>query len=99
MEGLKVVRPGLQLGELKTKRIEPAHALAVALRSDDKANIVSYPADAPEIAAYLHGETLQADGRLTGWTIVAVDGHPLGWAKASNGQLKNHLPKGLRRMN
>ncbi|WP_127532476.1 RsmF rRNA methyltransferase first C-terminal domain-containing protein [Paenibacillus kobensis] len=100
MEGLKVVRPGLQLGELKTKRIEPAHALAVALRSNEaaNANTVSYSADAPETAAYLRGEALQADTGLTGWTIITVDGYPIGWAKASNDQLKNHLPKGLRRM-
>nr|WP_308737500.1 hypothetical protein [Paenibacillus sp. AR247] len=25
-----------------------------------------------------------------------MDGLPLGWGKASGGQLKNHLPKGLR---
>ena len=98
IQGLKVVRPGLQLGELKTKRIEPAHALALALQPQEAAGAVSYAVDALEIPAFLRGETLQSRANLSGWTIVAVNGHPLGWAKASNGQLKNHLPKGLRRM-
>ncbi|GMK39591.1 23S rRNA methyltransferase [Paenibacillus sp. CCS19] len=99
IEGLKVVRPGLQLGELKTKRIEPAHALALAIRSEEAAQLASFEAEAPETAAYLRGEALSdASGNLSGWTIAAVDGFPLGWAKASGGQLKNHLPKGLRRL-
>ncbi|MBD3919519.1 RsmB/NOP family class I SAM-dependent RNA methyltransferase [Paenibacillus sp. PR3] len=98
IEGLKVVRPGLQLGELKTKRIEPAHALALAVRSEEIARLASFGADASETAAYLRGEALQDDNNYSGWTIVAADGFPLGWAKASGGQLKNHLPKGLRRL-
>ncbi|QKS46509.1 RsmF rRNA methyltransferase first C-terminal domain-containing protein [Paenibacillus cellulosilyticus] len=99
IEGLKVVRPGLQLGELKTKRIEPAHALALAVRAEEAARIASFEADSPETAAYLRGEALtDMSGNLSGWTIVATDNFPLGWAKASGGQLKNHLPKGLRRL-
>lgn len=99
IEGLKVVRPGLQLGELKTKRIEPAHALALAVRSEETARLASFEASSPETTAYLRGEALtDASGSLSGWTIVATDGFPLGWAKASGSQLKNHLPKGLRRL-
>jgi len=98
IEGLKVVRPGLQLGELKTKRIEPAHALALAVRPEEIARLASFHADAPETAAYLRGEAVQDENEHSGWTIVAADGFPLGWAKASSGQLKNHLPKGLRRL-
>ena len=33
----------------------------------------------------------------SGWTLVQVDGHSLGWGKTSAGTLKNHYPKGLRR--
>lgn len=98
IEGLKVVRPGLQLGELKTKRIEPAHALALAAQPQETARLASFHADAPETSAYLRGEAVQDDNNYSGWTIVAADGFPLGWAKASGGQLKNHYPKGLRRL-
>ncbi|MNR59882.1 hypothetical protein D3C85_1812350 [compost metagenome] len=50
----------------------------------------------PEAAAYLRGETLPVPDSLKGWTLVTVSGYPLGFGKASGGQLKNHLPKGLR---
>jgi NOL1/NOP2/fmu family ribosome biogenesis protein len=36
------------------------------------------------------------DAAGKGWTIVTVDGFPLGWGKLVQGQLKNHYPKGLR---
>jgi NOL1/NOP2/fmu family ribosome biogenesis protein len=55
-------------------------------------------AEAPELEAYLKGETIRAKDGTSGWTLVSVEGYPLGWGKASEGQLKNHFPKGLRRM-
>ncbi|GLX69228.1 RsmF rRNA methyltransferase first C-terminal domain-containing protein [Paenibacillus glycanilyticus] len=99
LDGLKVARPGLHLGDIRKNRLEPAHALALAVKADDAAWSQSYPPEAPEIAAYLRGETLPASRDANGWGLVAVNGLPLGWAKASGGQLKNHLPKGLRRFN
>lgn len=93
LHGLKVLRPGLQLGQVQKGRFEPAHALAAALSS--AVNVVNYPSDSPEIVKYLRGETLPCD--KTGWTLVCVDGFSLGWGKSSGGVLKNHYPKGLRR--
>ena len=51
---------------------------------------------AQEIAAYLRGEALRGENR--GWTLLTAGGVSLGWVKGSGGQLKNHYPKGLRRM-
>jgi tRNA and rRNA cytosine-C5-methylases len=99
LDGLKVARPGLHLGDIRKNRLEPAHALALSVQAEDASWMQSYPPDAPELAAYLRGETLPAEDKASGWGLVAVDGLPLGWAKASSGQLKNHLPKGLRRFN
>ena len=95
LKGLHVLRAGLELGEVRKERFLPAHALALALESFPCC--ISFPADSREIAAYLRGETLP--GERTGWTLVCVDGYPLGWAKGSGGTLKNHYPKGLRRPN
>ncbi|MFF2481591.1 RsmB/NOP family class I SAM-dependent RNA methyltransferase [Paenibacillus sp. NPDC058071] len=97
LDGLKVARAGLHLGDLRKNRFEPAHALAMAVRPEQADWVQNYSADAPEIAAYLRGETLAAADAQSGWGLVTADGYPLGWAKASGGQLKNHLPKGLRR--
>ncbi|MEI7027447.1 RsmB/NOP family class I SAM-dependent RNA methyltransferase [Paenibacillus sp. y28] len=96
LDGLKVLRPGLHLAAVKKQRIEPAHALAAALRAEQAAGSLDYEADAPEISAYLRGEALPAPGQLAGWCLVTAAGYPLGWAKVSGEQAKNHFPKGLR---
>lgn len=93
LKGLKVLRPGLQLGELKKDRFEPAHALALWLK--DCKNTLSLPADSAQSKAYLHGEVLPCAQR--GWCLVQVDGYSIGWGKGDGNQLKNHYPKGLRR--
>ncbi len=93
LRGLKVLRPGLELGEVKKGRFEPAHALALWLK--DCPNRVSYPADSSQIKAYMHGEVLPCD--VKGWCLVQVDGYSIGWGKGDGKTLKNHYPKGLRR--
>ena len=93
LRGIKVLRPGLELGEVKKERFEPAHALALWLKT--AGNMADFSADSPEIQKYLHGETLPAG--VKGWCLVTVDGYSLGWGKADGKVLKNHYPKGLRR--
>jgi len=93
LKGLKVMRPGLELGEMKKGRFEPSHALALWLK--DCANTVSFPADSPEIREYMHGNVLP--GSVKGWCLIKAGDYSLGWAKGDGMQLKNHYPKGLRR--
>ncbi|MGN0978974.1 MAG: RsmB/NOP family class I SAM-dependent RNA methyltransferase [Candidatus Avoscillospira sp.] len=94
LKGLKVLRPGLELGEILKNRFEPAHAWALWLKTAH--STVDFPADSPEIAAYLRGETIS--GQAKGWTLLTVDGLSLGWVKGSGGILKNHFPKALRHL-
>jgi len=94
LRGLKVLRVGLELGEIKKGRFEPAHAWALWLKSAK--NTADYPVDSTQIQKYLRGETLPGD--KNGWTLITVDGLSLGWAKGAGGILKNHYPKALRRM-
>ena len=93
IKGVKVMRPGLELGELKKDRFEPAHALALWLKNA-KNTIVLDPESA-QMAAYMRGETIPCDGR--GWTLVKAGNYTIGWGKADGKVLKNHYPKGLRR--
>ena len=92
LKGLKVLRPGLELGQAKKGRFEPAHALALWL--DTAAVTEDLPAEDPRVLSYLQGQVIP--GEQSGWTLITVDGLSLGWAKGSGGQLKNHFPKGLR---
>jgi len=94
LQGLKVLRAGLELGEEKKGRFEPAHAWALWLK--EAKNMADFSCGSAEIAAYLRGETLP--GPQSGWTLVTVDGLSLGWAKGSGGTLKNHFPKALRHL-
>lgn len=96
LKGIKVLRPGLHLGTIKKDRIEPAHSLALALSEKVKANAYNFTVSSPEIELYLHGEALSGDHRFNSWLLITVDGFKLGWGKESNGQIKNHYPKGLR---
>ena len=93
LKGMKVLRPGLELGQLLRGRFQPAHALALWLPGC--AGQVDFPSDSPEMKAYLHGDVLP--GREKGWVQVQCGGFGIGWAKGDGVQLKNHYPKGLRR--
>ena len=91
---LKVLRPGLELGEVKKDRFEPAHALALWLKTC--ANVEDISADSPLTAKYMQGDVIPSGKK--GWCLVTVDGYSLGWGKGDGQVLKNHYPKGLRRM-
>ena len=94
LRGLKVLRAGLELGELRKGRFIPAHALALALKTFPQVH--DLPADSEDVVAYLRGETIPGDEK--GWVLLTVDGYSLGWVKGADGTLKNHYPKGLRRI-
>ena len=90
---LRVLRPGLELGEMKKGRFEPAHALALWLRGCRRE--VSFSPESPEMAAYLHGEALPCAQK--GWCLVKAGEYSIGWGKGDGSRLKNHYPKGLRK--
>ncbi len=94
LRGLKVERPGLELGTVKKDRFEPAHALALWLRRCSNAE--DFPAGSPEIDRYLHGDVVNSTRK--GWCLITVDGYSLGWGKGDGRVLKNHYPKGLRKL-
>ena len=93
LDGLRIVRPGLWLGEAKPGRFEPAHALALALAGADAANSVTLDVEAA--GRYLHGETIAADGP-PGWVLVTLERWPIGWGRRAGSVVKNFYPKGLR---
>ena len=112
LRGIKTLRPGLHIGTFKKNRFEPAHALAMALGTDDVRLAVSVSEE--KANAYLRGESLMiaadeivesniaqeevcADKEKKGWCLVCIDEFSMGWGKMNGLQVKNHYPKGLRR--
>lgn len=96
LKGLKALRQGLHLGEVKKNRFEPSHALALALHPACAARVWNLDAGDPAVSAYLNGQTFPAEGEK-GWYLICVDGFGIGWGKLAAGSMKNHYPRGLRR--
>ncbi len=94
---LKVLRAGLRLGTVMKKRLEPSHSLALALKPEDVVYSVDLPAEDRRIFDYINGQTFEQQGEK-GWYLVSVDGYSLGFGKLAGGIMKNHYPKGLRKI-
>ena len=93
LDGLRVISPGLALLRAETGRVEPEHALAMALLPGMARREAALTEK--EALAFIAGEALPREGEA-GWTLVTHAGLPLGWGKQAGGMLKNHVPKGLR---
>lgn len=103
--GLHFLRNGLFMGEFKKKRFEPSQPFALALRAQDFDQVLDFPADDERLSRYLRGETLDVSDLIAGekkrkgWQLVMVAGHPLGFGKLVNNNLKNKYPAGWRKNN
>lgn len=100
MKGIRFLRTGLLLGELKKKRFEPSQALAMCLKKREYRYVIDLPAVDERVIKYLKGETLDVedvtDAKEKGWYLFCVDGYPLGWGKLAGGVLKNKYLPGWR---
>lgn len=100
MRGLRFLRSGLFLGEMKKKRFEPSQSLAMALKCEEYNNCLSLSVKDERVIRYLKGETLVLEGEEVeapdGWLLVCVDGYPLGWGKKNRASLKNKYHSGWR---
>lgn len=94
LRGIRVLRAGLALGQLKGKVFAPDHALAMAA---PPCPLRGFALSDEQARAYLRGEALPAPETARGYGVVTTRGLALGFVKASDGWLKNHYPKGLRR--
>jgi len=89
--GIRVMRPGLQIGEVKGRYFVPDHAAAVAFFPPETERV---PLSDGEACRYLAGEAIAGDAK--GWVLMTWQGLVLGWGKGSDGMIRNHYPKGLR---
>ena len=89
---LRIIRAGVPLGRLAKGYFHPHHSLAMAYPARQTLGLTGEKT----LLSYLAGNEIPAEGN--GWQVVTVGHCPLGWGKASQGRLKNHLPTGLRRI-
>jgi len=98
-KGLRYLRTGLLLGEMKKDRFEPGQAFAMALKPEEFNQVVSWEKQDERVIRYLKGETISLkDGEdpIKGWCLICVEGFPLGFAKGSGATLKNKYYPGWR---
>ena len=93
-KGLRYLRTGLLLGQLKNRRFRPSQALAMALKKEDWADPVDLSPEDPDVIRYLKGETVPSpDENGKGWRLFCTGGFPLGFVKQDGQRLKNmYLP-------
>ena len=91
---LHILRAGVLAGEQKNGRFTPDHALAMARPAAAFRRVV--PLEGEALPRFLAGETVACPPEYSGWCAATALGYPVGWGKAVDGVLKNHIPKGLR---
>ncbi len=97
LQGLRILKPGLYLGDQKKNRFEPAQPLANALRPGEwEEDRIDLKVSDPNVIKYLKGETIAVDQEGSGWQLVCVDGFPLGFGKLNKGMLKNKYHRAWR---
>ena len=96
LNGLGVIRAGICFGKVKKNRIEPCHALFMAAKKENLKSYVDLSYNDLRLEKFYHGEEIEIDDKLKGFTAVLVEGVSTGFGKATNGTLKNRYPKGLR---
>ena len=93
INGLRVLRTGLFLGEIKTGRFEPSQALALSLKKEEFPNVLDLDPGDERVIRYLKCESIDTDAAENGYCLICTGGFPLGWAKIDKGRFKNkYLP-------
>ena len=92
-KGLRILRSGLLMGEIKKHSFEPSMALALNLKMNEFKNVINLSVDDKRVISYLKGETISVPETKDGWVLVCVDGYSLGFGKMQNGIMKNKYAK------
>ena len=97
---LRYLRTGILLGTIgKNGSVLPYTGFALSLKPDNFNNVLKLDASDDRVIRYLKGETIFANENESisnGYLMICVDSYPLGFAKVSEGKIKNLYEKGWR---
>lgn len=91
LDGIRVMRAGLEMCQAGRSHVEPAYALGRALAPDQSAVEVSME----NALRLVHGESIDMDVP-GGWILMCLKGLPICFGKSHDGTVKSHFPKGLK---
>ena len=92
----RVVRQGILLGNIVGNRFEPHHHGYLAIMTGNNFK-QSVDLNEEEAAIFMSGNSVMVSG-IRGFTAITYKNHPIGFGKGDGRQIKNRLPKGLRRI-
>ena len=99
LKGLRILRSGLLLGEMKKNRFEPSQALASSLKITEYDNVYNLKVEDEDVIRYLKCESIDIKQDCKdGWLLICVEGYPLGFGKYNKGNFKNKYLPGWRWM-
>ena len=90
----KVLRQGVQIGELLKKRFEPAHAFYLS-SSYAQHGLTKTETTLEQMDCFYHGHQLEINAPK-GYRALCYRSIPYGFGKSSQSRITNKLPKGLR---
>ena len=93
LDGIKVLRFGLYLGEIRSTNFFPSHDFALSSKPNEWKRHLELNEN--EANAYLKGLSIERNAD-NGYTLLTYKNYPLGLGKIVNGIIKNHYPKNLR---
>lgn len=97
ISGLRVLRLGLQIGQLKNKRFLPAHSLALSNLGKEISQ--TYELSDYEFKQFIHGDVITDSEKdfVKGWILMTKQSNGIGVGRYSDKVIKNFYPKGLRK--
>ena len=103
IKGLRILRCGLYMGDMKKNRFEPSQSLAMFLKKQEFSNVLSLEAEDARVIKYLKGETIELEEleekeTKDGLLLICVKNYPLGFGKLNRGTVKNKYLPGWRWM-
>lgn len=93
---IRMLNAGVYVGEVQRGRFIPAHSLFMAEHGGRYRRQLHLDVESAGLTEYLTGNTIAAEPGMKGYAAILAGGYTVGFGKAVDGIMKNHLPKGLR---
>ncbi|MFD0795061.1 RNA methyltransferase [Mucilaginibacter litoreus] len=92
---LYIKKSGVRIGKLAGRDLIPDHELALSLMINKDA-VLSTELSKEQAIQYLRRDNIDIEIIGKGWSLMAYEGHALGWAKLLPNRINNYYPKEIR---